>query len=51
MRSTPQRVRNLVYEGSLPRVKDGARNLYRRADVEAYLSGALADTPTQVAKG
>ena len=38
LRSTPQRVRNLVYEGELPRVKEGARNLYRRADVEAYLS-------------
>ncbi len=37
LRCTPQRVRNLVYERKLPRMKESSRNLYRRADVEAYL--------------
>jgi excisionase family DNA binding protein len=40
LRCTPLRVRNLVYEGRLPRVKGGARNLYRREDVEDYLKSS-----------
>jgi len=34
LRCSPQRVREMVTSGRLERQKDGARNLYRRSDVE-----------------
>jgi excisionase family DNA binding protein len=39
MRCTKQRVYDLVSAGRLPRVKDGARLLIRRADIDRYLGG------------
>ncbi len=39
MRCKPPRVHDLCSQGRLPRVKDGARLLVRRADVDAYLAG------------
>ena len=38
MRCGKQRVYDLVSEGRLPRVKDGARLLLRCADLDAYLA-------------
>jgi len=34
LRCSPQRVREMVTSGRLEHQKDGARNLYRRSDVE-----------------
>jgi excisionase family DNA binding protein len=39
MRCSRQRVHDLCSQGRLPRVKDGARLLVRRADVDRYLAG------------
>lgn len=39
LRRKPQRVFDLVSQGRLPVCKDGSRNLYRRVDLDAYLSG------------
>ena len=44
MRCGRQRVYDLVSEGRLPKVKDGARLLLRRDDLDAYLAAA-AVTP------
>jgi excisionase family DNA binding protein len=39
MRCSKQRVYDLTSTGRLPVCKDGARSLYRRVDVDRYLSG------------
>lgn len=39
LRCSKQRVYDLTSAGRLPVCKDGSRNLYRRADLDAYMSG------------
>jgi excisionase family DNA binding protein len=36
-----QRIYDLTSQGRLPVCKDGSRNLYRRADLDAYLTGEV----------
>lgn len=38
LRTTPRGIHDRVSRGTLPAEKDGGRNLYRRADLDAYLS-------------
>ena len=40
VRASRQRIFDLTSQGRLKVCKDGSRNLYRRADLDAYLSGA-----------
>lgn len=49
LRCSKQRVFDLTSAGALHVHKDGARNLYRRSDVDAYLAGDRG--PDQVAIG
>jgi excisionase family DNA binding protein len=43
LRARRQRVDDLLSQGRLTRVKDGARTLVRRAELEAYLRGEPTD--------
>jgi excisionase family DNA binding protein len=43
LRAKPQRVYDLLSAGRLSRFKDGSRVLVSRAELEAYLGGAMGD--------
>lgn len=42
LRCDRQRIFDLTSAGKLPVCKDGSRNLYRRADLDAYVAGGAS---------
>lgn len=44
LRCTRGRIHNLVSEGRLPHHKDGGRLLFRRSELDAYVTGGAVPT-------